>query len=171
MECIKTFPYSKSGFIERTKDMNLQALFDTSAATKQLAAMVDRVTYLGVCELLLDVTSVSLRSLDINDAYITGALLERQIVGLEGSRWKDGVRIAMLQLLIDVLGIYGPDMPIRRARVLLKCMEFAYHAGPEAIAGIGTPEEIGSEVEKLLLAQVGCLSMPGMFTLMQEIEL
>jgi separase len=158
MECIKTFPYSRSGFIERTKDMSLQALFDTSTATKQLAAMVDRVTYLGVSELLLGITLVSLRSLDIDDACITGALLERQIDGLEGSRWKDGVRIAVGQMLVDVLGLYGPEMPIRRARVLLKCMEFAYHAGPDAIAEIGTPKEIGNEVERLLLAQVSCLN-------------
>jgi separase len=156
VECIKTFPYLKSGFIGRTKDTNLLGVFDTSNATKQLATMVDRVTYLGVCELLLDVTSVSLRSIEFDAPCITGALLERQIDSLEGSRWKDGVQRAVVQLLSDVLAVYGPDMPVRRARVLLKCMEFAYHVGPEAVAGMGTPEGMGSEVERLL-SQVGRL--------------
>lgn len=124
---------------------------------KQLATMVDRVTYLGICELMLDATSVSLRSMEIDDACIVGALLERQIDSLEGSRWKQGVHNVVGRLLIDALTIYGPDMPVRRARVLLKCLEFAYHAGPEAVLAIGTPEEMGSEVERLLLSQVRCL--------------
>lgn len=118
--------------------------------------MIDRVTYLGVCELLLDAPLVSLRSIEIDDACITGALIERQIDSLEGSRWKEGVQNAVAQLSMDVLGMYGPDMPVRRARVLLKCMEFAYHAGPAAVVQIGTPEEMGSEVERLL-SQVSSL--------------
>jgi separase len=154
VECIKTFPYLKSGFTGRTKDMSLQSLFNTSSATKQLATLIDRVTYIGVCELLLDATSVSLHSIEFDAPCITGVLLERQIDSLEGSKWKDGVQNAVVQLLTDVLSVYGPDMPIRRARVLLKCMEFAYHAGPEVVAGIGVPERMGSEVETLLLSQV-----------------
>jgi separase len=124
--------------------------------------MVDRVTYLGICELMLAATSVSLRSIEL-DACIIGALLERQIDGLEGSRWKDGVQNAVGQLLLDVLDVYGPDMPVRRARVLLKCLEFGYHAGPEAVVAIGTPEEMGSEVERLL-SQVSYLfpTRPGL---------
>ena len=119
--------------------------------------MVDRVTYLGACELMLDATSVSLRSMETNDPCIIGALLERQIDSLEGSRWKEGVQSVVSQLLLDVLAIYAPDMPVRRARVLLKCLEFAYYAGPEAVLAIGTPKEMGSEVERLLGSQVSHL--------------
>lgn len=136
-----------------------------SNATKQLATMIDRVTYLGVCELLLDNSLVSLRSIAVDDPCIIGALLERQIDSLESAKWKEGVQNAVAEMLIDVLGVYGLDMPIRRARILLKCMEFAYHVGPEAVGKIGTPEEMGSEVERLLLSQVGFLEhcLPGMF--------
>jgi separase len=109
--------------------------------------MVDRVTYLDIGELRW---MLARRSIEIDDACIIGALLERQIGGLGGSRWKDGVQNAVGQLLIDVLDSYGPDMPVRRARVLLKSLEFGYHPGPEAVVAIGTPEEMGSEVERLL---------------------
>ena len=127
---------------------------------------MNRFTYLGISELLLDVRSVSLRSIGIDDRPITGALLEQQIDSLEGSKWKDGVQIAVAQLLKDALDAYALYMPVRRARVLLKCMEFAYHAGPEAVAEIGTPEHMGTEVERLLQSQVSCLLLyQGSFSL------
>lgn len=106
----------------------------------------------------MEASALSLVSMDIDDPAVTGALLERQIDSLETSRWKEGVQSIVAYLLTDALKVYGPNMPVRRARVLLKCMDFMYHAGPEVMARVSTPEDMGNEVEKLLQREV-CLSV------------
>ncbi|KAF9456116.1 peptidase family C50-domain-containing protein [Collybia nuda] len=148
--CISSYPYAKSGFSEQIAKYPLTALFDESNSTKQLGILVDKLTYLAACELLMEAKLVSLTSLNFENSGIAGALLERQVESLEPHRRKEGVQVIIAGLLKDALGIYTEDMPIRRARVLLKCINFTYHAGPEALPDIGPPENIALEIEKLL---------------------
>ncbi|KAG5644204.1 hypothetical protein DXG03_008867 [Asterophora parasitica] len=153
INCIKTFPYTTSGFTERAAQIGHTALFDISSGTKQLATLVDRVSHLSACELLMEPTAVSLASLQGFDSSITGALLERQIDSLETSRSKEGISEVTAHLLKHALKAYSPDMPVRRARVLLRCMDFTYHAGPNELAGIGSPDEMGAEIDGLLQSE------------------
>ncbi|KAJ7510027.1 cysteine peptidase C50 [Mycena galericulata] len=151
LECIRGFPYSSSGFVQQTHRACLGTVFETSPAVVQLGTIVDRVTYLAACELLLAPENVSLLSLGLSDTIIAGALLERQIQSLDGSRWKESTRAALQALLHAALEIYGQaEMPVRRARTLVRCLEFSYHAGPEALADLESPSEMGEEVEHLL---------------------
>ncbi|KAJ6475784.1 cysteine peptidase C50 [Mycena vitilis] len=147
MDCIKVFPYSLYGF---SKDAS-RAAFQASPAAVQLGTIVDRVTYLGVCELLLAPEKVSAVSLGFDDANITGALLERQIQSLDASRWKESTRSVIQAFLRATLEVYREtNMPVRRARTLLRCLDFTYCAGPEALANLGSPTEMSAEVERIL---------------------
>lgn len=147
----------------------------SSSTVKQLVGLVDRVSYLGACELLLPSEDVSLltaingapsedasRNADptpLNPAVI-GALLERQLDSLEPSRWKDGVRGVFIQLLRDSLQVYSlpaEQMPVRRARVLVRCMEFAYYdQGGNTCSeiGRGSVKEMAEQIEDLASRQV-----------------
>ena len=148
----------------------------SSSTVKQLVGLVDRVSYLGACELLLPPEDVSLltaingasseaasRNADptpLNPA-VTGALLERQLDSLEPSRWKDGVRGVFIQLLRDSLQVYSlpetEQMPVRRARVLVRCMKFAYHdQGGNTCSeiGRGSVKEMAEQIEDLASRQV-----------------
>ena len=161
--------------------MATDLLFGTSSspAIKQLVGLVDRVSYIGACELFLPPEDVSLLTA-INGASseaashdatpaalnpaVAGALLERQLDSLEPSRWKDGVRAIFIQLLKDSLQIYSvltssdvEQMPVRRARVLVRCMEFAYHdQGGNACSeiGCGSVKEMALQIEDLASCQV-----------------
>ena len=92
---------------------------------------------------------------------VAGALLERQLDSLEPSRWKDGVRGVFIQLLKDALQAYSvtdeEQMPVRRARVLVRCMEFAYHdQGNDVYSeiGCGSAKEMALQIEHLASCQV-----------------
>ncbi|KAJ7653310.1 cysteine peptidase C50 [Mycena polygramma] len=147
MDCIRVFPYSLYGF---TKDAS-RATFEASPAAVQLGTIVDRVTYLGACELLLAPEKVSALSLGLDNANITGALLERQIQSLDASRWKESTRSVIQAFLRATLEVYrDTDMPVRRARTLLRCLDFTYRAGPEVLADLGSPTEMSAEVERIL---------------------
>ena len=108
---------------------------------KQLVSLVDRISYIGTCELLLPTEEVSLKSAvncaatpdtshganpTIVDPRVVGALLERQLDSLEPSRWKEGVQSVFVRLLRDALDVYrvvedgSNGMPVRRARVLVQ---------------------------------------------------
>lgn len=159
MECIRTFPYSISGFIQRTAEANPSVLFDFSSGTKHLASIIDRVTHLSACELLMEPAKVSLTSLSMAEDAVVGALLERQIGSLEPSRWQEGVPAVVERLLQDALQVYGAQMPIRRSRTLLKGLEFMYQVGPGQMSNLARPEELGQEIVDLLQRQVSwCLS-------------
>ncbi|KAJ7709735.1 peptidase family C50-domain-containing protein [Mycena rosella] len=152
LDCIKGFPYSFNGIVKQTQRAALGAVFEASPAAVQLGTIVDRVTYLGACELLLAPEKVSLVSLELGDTSITGALIERQIQSLDGSRWKESTRNVVQDFLRAALDVYGgTEMPVRRARILVRCLEFAYHAGPETLANLGSPAEMGDEVERILV--------------------
>jgi len=81
--------------------------------------------------------------------------------------WKEGVRAVFIGLLRDALEIYSVQaedgsllMPIRKARMLVRCLEFTYR--DSAVDGIsslghGTTEEVATEIERLCNLQVGQL--------------
>ena len=129
-------------------------------------ATIDRVSYIGACELLLPPEDVSLRppqrfaaSGDGNpvmDPRVVGVLLEHQIDALQPSQWKEGVRGAFVELLRDSLDVYhAASFPIRRSRVLIRYMAFAYRDSEDDWAvTLGNVQEMGSELERLLIAQV-----------------
>ncbi|KAG6876419.1 hypothetical protein C0992_013023 [Termitomyces sp. T32_za158] len=148
--CVEAFPYAACNFSERTKQANLPEIFSLTTGTKQLAAVVDRLTNLSACELLMEPSAVSLSSLHVDDGSIIGVLLERQIESLESIRYKENVTKVVSCLLHDTLKIYGSDMPVRRARILVKWLEYMYYSGRDVIPGIGSPDDIGVQVENLL---------------------
>jgi separase len=151
MDCVRAFPYLFYGF---AKEMH-RAPFGFSPAAVQLGTIVDRATYLGACELLLTPKKVSALSLEFGDASITGALLERQIRSLDSSRWKDSTQSVIQAFLRDALEVYrASEMPVRRARTLVRCLAFTYHAGPQALADLGSPSAMGEEVERVLTQKV-----------------
>ena len=148
---------------------------------KQLVSLVDRISYIGTCELLLPTEEISLKSAvncaatpesshganpTIVDPRIVGVLLERQLDSLEPSRWKESVRGVFVRLLRDALDVYRVDegvidnsngMPVRRARVLVRCMEFVYrdHGQDECSTfGFANVDEIGCEIERLVMMSV-----------------
>ncbi|KAF8155999.1 cysteine peptidase C50 [Crassisporium funariophilum] len=174
LQAIHTFPFISSGLAAHSHTSAPDALFGESATSlvKQLITLVDRVSYLGACDLLLPPEGISLRSAvncatssetahgsnpTIMDACVMGALLERQLDSLEPSRWKEGVRPIFIQLLRDALDIYqvkelSSGMPVRRARILVRCMEFAYRDHVDdcvSSLGFASVDDIGNEVEKL----------------------
>lgn len=147
---------------------------------KQLVSLIDRVSYLGACELLLPMEEVSLKSAvncattpgtshganpTIVDPCIVGALLERQLDSLEPSRWKESVRGVFVRLLQDALDVYRVEdvagssskMPVRRARVLVRCMEFVYRDHDQdgwSAFGFANIDEMGCEIERLAMMSV-----------------
>ena len=147
---------------------------------KQLVSLVDRISYIGACELFLPMEDVSLKSAvncattpetshgansPIVHSRIVGALLERQLDSLEPSRWKESVRGVFVRLLRDALDVYRVEdvvdssnrMPVRRARVLVRCMEFVYrdHGQDEwSRFGFANVDEIGCEIERLVMMSV-----------------
>lgn len=144
---------------------------------KQLVSLVDRISYIGTCDLLLPTEEVSLKSVvncvvtsgtshganSIVGPRIVGALLERQLDSLEPSRWKENVHGVFVQLLRDALDVYcvedvASGMPVRRARVLLRCMEFLYRDHGQdgwSAFGFANADEMGCEIEKLVMMSVG----------------
>ncbi|KAK2461139.1 hypothetical protein APHAL10511_006666 [Amanita phalloides] len=159
-ECVKAFPYSSSGFVDRARRLSSAALFEATPALKQLANIVDRVSYMAGCELLFDSAEVSLAresawgDVERPESVVLGALLERQISGLETSRWKPNVRLIVAHLLRNANEIYQADVyPVRRARVLLRWLEYAYYGGMDGESpgdDFGTVAEVTEEIECLL---------------------
>lgn len=146
-------------FVQHTRTNGIAAVFGSSSSFKQLGTMVDRLTYIGACDLILQPSEVSLKyHLEKSGSHpeIVGALLERQIDSLGGSLWKDGMRVLFKALLLDAVGVYAAgNMPLRRARVLVRCLEFEYKAGNE---GIGRhTDALGEEAEELLRCEVSFL--------------
>ncbi|KAI6116384.1 peptidase family C50-domain-containing protein [Pisolithus sp. B1] len=110
---------------------------------KQLASVVERLTYIASCELFLPPEQISLRHVleDSNVRYIriivdgeppctlddvqsraaiAGTLLESQLKTLERVVHKDGARTTMLYILRDLLAVYDAQWtPVRRAGAIL----------------------------------------------------
>jgi hypothetical protein len=121
----------------------MKAVLDASSIHRQLALIIDRATFLAVNDLLLPADQVPisrhLHSPGVNPhipelagTLFTGAVLERQLESLEASRWKTSARAAIQHVLAALLATYTPDRhPIRRSRILVKCLEYSYYAGVE----------------------------------------
>ncbi|KAG7448865.1 uncharacterized protein BT62DRAFT_946578 [Guyanagaster necrorhizus] len=151
VQCIKAFPYPVSDFVQRSGSVSLSALFDSSPAVKELCSIVDKVTYQAVCDLMLFHPDVSLRFAGLDDPSVVGALLERQLECLEPYLAKKSVQTVMAGLLKDAAEVYASaSMPMRRARVLIKSLIFAYHGGLDIGSGLGTPESIVTDILALV---------------------
>ena len=163
-----TFPFTSSCFEAQTDATSVGDIFGQSASSsvKQLLATIKRVTYIGACELLLRPEGVSLRSPQrfaafddgnaVMDPRVVGVDLEQQIDGLQPSQWKEGVRSIFVKLLRGSPEVYdAASFPIRRSRVLIRCIAFAYwDSGDDWAVTLGNVQEMGSELERLLIAQV-----------------
>jgi separase len=129
--------------------------------------MVDRVTYLGTCELLASPPSISLGSASGESVKpVLGYLLERQLDSLESSRHKEEARQTLGHLLLDALKAYTTEtMPLRRARILTRCLEFMYHVDgvPVLREVVGRAEEVAQEIQDLLDSKV-CPAVYSLFT-------
>ncbi|KAM6503193.1 cysteine peptidase C50 [Amanita muscaria] len=174
VECIKAFPYNACGFVKKAQRLSLTALFESTPALRQLGSIIDRVTYMATAELFLEPVKVSLShpslwiGVDEPSDDVIGTLLERQICSLESSRWKSDVKLVLARLLLDANEKYPRNVtPVRKARLLLRWLEFAYHGGlaEERFRDFqgGTVTEVAEEVESLLtredLAQDGELAV------------
>jgi hypothetical protein len=154
VEAVQAFPFPLTG--ESGVD------FNASTALKQLGSIVDRLTYLGTCELFLEPQEVSLmRHLTNRPDTLMGSLLERQLESLHSSTWKEGVKQVVNVLLEDALDVYGrQSMPVRRAKVMVRCMEFMYHGGlKDGLATRWDVEEMGKEIDCLEASPVGPLNL------------
>lgn len=163
-EGINAFPYHDSGFVKYSGTQSVDAIFEATPGIKQLANIVDRLTHLGAVELLLPGSAISLLSARIPDDSVTGALLERQLSALERFSKKDGVKGVIVHLLADALSMYDARaMPVRRSRVLVTCLEMGYYGGVEEMEeiGVGSNQEMGEEVERLLGSGVSAFSVAG----------
>ncbi|KIY44954.1 hypothetical protein FISHEDRAFT_76985 [Fistulina hepatica ATCC 64428] len=150
IEGIRAFPYSKSGLADRLARVGLVEAFADSPSTKQLGELIERVTYISTSDLRLQPQTISLRSMESLESSVVAALIEKQVRGMEESRWKDEVRHVVGRLLVDALNIYREcGTPVRCSRVLLKCLEHAYYDN-NIMDGMADAETMVQEVEQLL---------------------
>ncbi|KAG1775528.1 peptidase family C50-domain-containing protein [Suillus placidus] len=158
VESVKAFPYGSSSLEHLARSKTSTNAFSANAGTKQLGGIIDRLTYTATCELFLSTSEVSLHTSlkpGIISDEVLGLLLERQISTLEPCLRKDGVQTIVRGLLRDALSVYKATvLPLRRARVLLKCMELLWKDG-NANDGetCWTAEHLGEEVLNLLTVE------------------
>lgn len=165
VNCVKAVPFARQSFLDAASAHSTSALFDSSPMLKHAAGIIDLLTYTGVCDLLLQPQAVSLRlhlaecfvpaGLSLDDAatrkVIIGAVLERQLQGLDGCRWKTSGRKAIRFLLDEILQIYdAKNMPIRRARVILRQLEYLHSSQSTDTQDIFNLEALGKEADSLL---------------------
>lgn len=137
-QSVQTFPYALFPSIVASDPFE-----GDNGLLRQLASVVERLTYIASCELFLPPEQTSLRHVledsntrcipiiidgdppypldDVRSkAAITGALLERQLKTLENVVHKDGARTAMSCILRDLLAVYDAQWtPARRAGAVL----------------------------------------------------
>jgi separase len=95
---------------------------------QQLAAMIDRLTYMGAAELFLEGDTSLLRPLQSRGVHplVIAAIIDRQKRSLEESKWKPKVRKVVKGLLDDLSSLYdAAEYPIRRARANIWKLEMA----------------------------------------------
>lgn len=140
------------------------AIFGSAANSqvKQLAAIIDRLTYLGINELLIPAEHISFRhslskctaSESLKNPRIMGILIEQQIESLRQRGSKGSIRRAVRVLLEGLLEVYDGKVkaPVRRARVMLRLMETMYRA--DEVPEFERVQAMTGEIEKLLSAEV-----------------
>lgn len=129
---------------------------------KQLAAIIDRLTYLGMNELLIPAEQISFRhslskcssSEPLNNPKILGLLVEQQVESLEQRGSKGSIQRAIRVLLESALEVYDGEVktPVRRARVMLRLLEVMYRT--DEVPAFERIQEMNREIEKLLSAEV-----------------
>ncbi|KAG1772208.1 hypothetical protein EV702DRAFT_1270701 [Suillus placidus] len=131
VESVKASPYGSSGLEHPARSATSTNDFSANAGTKQLGGIIDKLTYTATCDLFLPTSEVSLHT-----------ALKPGIISDEISTRKDSV-----QTIATVLAL-------RRARVLLKCMELLCKDG-NANDGetCWTVEHLGEEVLNLLTVE------------------
>lgn len=139
-------------------------IFGPAANTqvKQLAAIIDRLTYLGINELLIPAEHISFQhSLSkcttselLKNPRIMGILVEQQVESLEQRGSKGSIRRAIRVLLEGVLEVYDREVktPVRRARVMLRLLETMYRA--DEVPAFERIQAMAREIEELLSAEV-----------------
>ncbi|KAH6918185.1 cysteine peptidase C50 [Coprinopsis sp. MPI-PUGE-AT-0042] len=165
-KCIQVFPFDDVEILSRTNKLCLEGVFnedgDSQGGTslvKQLTNLLERVTHVGASELLLGPEEISFKSFLSSpgqmDAKLVGVLLEFQYDSLLPNRHKDGARDVLMGLMKDTLDVYDAGVyPVRRSRVLLKCLEFFYRDGGESDLG-----DLGS-VERMIKEAIALSQTP-----------
>jgi separase len=153
--------------VDSVRTIGPAGAFEASPSLKQVAVIIDRVTYMAACELLRPPAQVSLRqligsmSISTNSASnfkeerccVVGAILERQVESLCNSLWKPNVQSVVVSLLSDCISTYDSESrPIRRASVMLRALELAYYTG--AVDGDIQLAKSSDEIKALLEAEV-----------------
>jgi hypothetical protein len=147
VECVKAFPCN------------------SSTSPGQIESIVHNLTYLGTCDLLLSPENVSLKTHAIRTNHaVIGQLLEWQLDCLQSHLFKEGVKEVTKFLFLQALECYQVDEPVKRAQILVKCLEFIYHVGSDSsLVGGWHAAKMGSEVEKMLdrVRSIHCVHPPG----------
>ncbi|KAL0066927.1 separin protein, partial [Marasmius tenuissimus] len=145
--CVEAFPYETSTFIDHANKHGLSSLFELNPSVKDLVGVVDRLTQMGTCELLSAARDISLRHIKVVHHCVRGALIERQLDGLETYRHKEGIAMVISELLKDALDTYREgSMPLRSMRIHVKALSFAYHNGVEHISSVGSIDDIAAKI-------------------------
>ncbi|KAG6332445.1 hypothetical protein ID866_6643, partial [Astraeus odoratus] len=156
LQSVRTFPYTQFPLFFAPDPFS-----SNTGSLKQLASIVERLTYMATCELFLPPVEVSLRHvLDdalsvriasdcpstpvLDDAQskaaVTGALLSHQLATLDSIVHKEGVRRIMLHILRDLLTVYDSEWTtLRRVGAMLSGLGMIWRNGGTA------PEEGASE--------------------------
>ncbi|KAH8099548.1 peptidase family C50-domain-containing protein [Cristinia sonorae] len=178
-EAIRHYPFFNSAFLDIVKRTPASLFFSTfpspSADTSpsspfhpvtvaQLGVLIDRVTYMGICELFMNPEDVSLaRHFTVQDdatRVVVGILLERQIQSLEPSRYKPAVKTAISTLLDKSLDVYSSNtFPIRRAGIWVKWLEISYF-GIDEFGEEKSAKVVGEETQELLSREDFALDAP-----------
>ncbi|KAI0703447.1 hypothetical protein BC835DRAFT_1517213 [Cytidiella melzeri] len=115
---------------------------------------------MGIRDLFLPAEEVSLKAqriADVSDSVsnaVLGALLERQAESLDSSKWKPAVHNAICRILQDALEVYPPQkMPVRRARVMLKCFELTSSTAGKGMCFADDVEKFALEADTILQAE------------------
>ncbi|KAF5376561.1 hypothetical protein D9757_008275 [Collybiopsis confluens] len=132
--CINAFPYRTID--DPVDKVTVSNPLNVSPVMRELQGVVERMTQLGACELLLPSSDVCLTPRKIpntSSAALRGLIMEWQIRGLDGFRWQDGVRDTLAYLLFETLNVYREgQMPVRSLKMLAKALELTYHSPIEA---------------------------------------
>lgn len=178
LESVKTYPFRQELVLDAIRTSSLSAALNSCQMLKQISATIDRVTYMGICDLFCDPSEVSAKTWlgaclrrgvcqqedDEDLPCIIGAILERQADAFASSRWKREVRNATYTLLVDALDFYTPQKrPIRRSRVLLKLLELKYFSPVVDSTDQLSIQEIGQELQDLLTLDVSVSSLSVFF--------
>ncbi|KAI8971333.1 peptidase family C50-domain-containing protein [Trametes punicea] len=159
---IKAFPYAIHEVAELAAKTPPSTLFDSAPPLKHLAALVDRVTYMGTCELFLAPESIPVSAWqgfaalvedDLQRSSILGVLMERQLASLEECRWKSGVKEALDAITSEAEVLYQQaGCTVRRTRVLVRKLEMRYHDGG-GDNHYAVVKQLGEKIQSLLTVE------------------